>query len=547
MLRSQLFLLLLLSGITISAVISVFSYFVIANYHRHEIRDDVTEEAQRLRQTFSLLMEKNFSLIRLLPHIEPKSSRSGTPYAEFLAAERQIERLRLFDARGNLRLSIARNEKGEWLPVEQQSSKRLPETWRDRLASAHSQSFPVFLDATRPSQTSGAATLYTGGPFPAIDGTSGFIVIDVNFSRLFAKLHPSSQFETALVTHSDLPLACNMTDPQVRQNFLQGTFPAENVFKETLPGNFLDATHLSRVTLDLLLVPKTRHVHDASNLLWMIGGINIVLIPLHFLFAYLISLAYRRLQRKQQLQEQLLVQNAKMAAIGEMISFIAHQWRQPLNALASTLIRLRTDLDFDRLDKTGLTQAIDTQENRLQYLSSTIETFREFYAPAQGTKSFNLAAAVQQVLAFVRPGLSDLNIACRFEDFSDETRVTGNQNELMQVIVNLISNARETLKERHIAGPWIRLDIYPEKERLCLDVADNGGGVTSQPLEKVFLPYFTTRTGTNGTGIGLYISRLIVEQHFKGTLRVRNDASGAVFMLCLPAAAQPPANQSATY
>jgi C4-dicarboxylate-specific signal transduction histidine kinase len=226
---------------------------------------------------------------------------------------------------------------------------------------------------------------------------------------------------------------------------------------------------------------------------------------------------------KQQLQEQMLLQKYRMANMGEMIDAIAHQWRQPLMQSNMILLNMDDGLD-DEVDKSYLKEKIVelTQLNR--HMSQTIDDFRGLLSDGKKRETFEMADVVDEVLRVMKNSLREVNV--RYEE-GQTFSVLGYKNELMQVVITLLSNALEALEE--IENPTIVIELNT-KER-TLSVEDNAGGVEPKIIEKIFDPYFTTKEQSGGTGLGLYVSKIIVEQNMQGKLLVTNEKEGAKFSI----------------
>ena len=226
---------------------------------------------------------------------------------------------------------------------------------------------------------------------------------------------------------------------------------------------------------------------------------------------------------KQQLQEQMLLQKYRMANMGEMIDAIAHQWRQPLMQSNMILLNMDDGLD-DEVDSDYLKEKIVelTQLNR--HMSQTIDDFRGLLSDGKKREMFEMADVVDEVLRVMKNSLKEVNV--RYEE-GQNFSVLGYKNELMQVVITLLSNALEALEE--IENPTIIIELNT-KER-TLSVEDNAGGVEPKIIEKIFDPYFTTKEQSGGTGLGLYVSKIIVEQNMQGKLMVVNEKEGAKFSI----------------
>ncbi len=232
-------------------------------------------------------------------------------------------------------------------------------------------------------------------------------------------------------------------------------------------------------------------------------------------------------------QEQLLIQQSKMAAMGEMIGMIAHQWRQPLSSISTVAGNLQIFLDLDRIEKEEFSQMLTTINEQVQYLSNTINDFRDFFSPKKRAESVNLQEILSKTLKLIGKSMDNKNISLETECHFSRPIVTFS-NEIMQVFLNIIKNAQDVLLEKSVALPSIRIVGEESEEFQKVVISDNAGGVPDDYLEKIFEPYFSTKDEKTGTGLGLYMSKMIVEKHCGGELNVFNTEEGASFEIILP-------------
>lgn len=243
----------------------------------------------------------------------------------------------------------------------------------------------------------------------------------------------------------------------------------------------------------------------------------------------------KRLANEQEAKEKerMLIHQSKLASMGEMIGNIAHQWRQPLTQLGSILIGLELFYERDKLTKTRLNEKIQEAEEQISFMSNTIDDFRSFFAPRREKTSFNIQNCLEKVLGLMHASLKNNSIEYALH-VKEDILITGYENEISQALINIFSNAKDVLLEREITSPKISIFIYKEKDYAKIDIEDNAGGIRLQPVEKVFEPYVSTKHASSGTGIGLYMSKTIIEKSSNGYLSVKNSKEGAVFSITLP-------------
>ncbi len=239
---------------------------------------------------------------------------------------------------------------------------------------------------------------------------------------------------------------------------------------------------------------------------------------------------------EKQRAEETMAQQARMAQMGEMISMIAHQWRQPLNAVSLTASNLRLKFDFEEFDSTTqegfiecsqeFSRELDNIQEYVRNLSSTIDDFRNFYKSDKESVCVKLEDVVSKSLKIVGISLAEDSIELIQEYGSDE-EIELYENEMMQVILTIFKNSQDNFLEKKTANPTIKVITTKKMISFC----DNGGGIPEDILSKIFDPYFSTKLEKNGTGLGLYMSKTIIEEHHKATLSVKNIEGGACFTI----------------
>lgn len=233
---------------------------------------------------------------------------------------------------------------------------------------------------------------------------------------------------------------------------------------------------------------------------------------------------------KQAQQEQMLIQQSRFAAMGEMVGNIAHQWRQPLNALSLLIQNIETAYEEQLLDKEYIAHTISKSNRLIQAMSTTIDDFRNFFKPNKKIEIFSVASAVGVSLDIVKSSLFNNHIEV-IEEIDDTLYIQGFSSEFAQVILNLLSNAKDAVVQNSIENAQIRIKVYQQESSVMIEIIDNGGGVSQDIIEKIFDPYFTTKDEGQGTGIGLYMSKTIIENNMKGSLKVENREDGAKFII----------------
>lgn len=221
---------------------------------------------------------------------------------------------------------------------------------------------------------------------------------------------------------------------------------------------------------------------------------------------------------------QILNHQSKMASMGEMIGNIAHQWRQPLSVISTAASGVQVQKQYGMLTDDMLDDSLGSIVKSTQFLSETIDDFRNFFSSNKERANFILSKPVIKSVELVKSALKNNDIDI-FINLDESLEVNGFENEFIQAVINIINNAKDALKEniKKYDEKFIFIDLYQDKDLIILDIKDNAGGISPNIIEKVFEPYFTTKHKSQGTGIGLYMTSEIVVKHFMGALDVSNE------------------------
>jgi len=231
--------------------------------------------------------------------------------------------------------------------------------------------------------------------------------------------------------------------------------------------------------------------------------------------------------------QKAMLEQLKLAQMGSMIGNIAHQWRQPLSQINSIVMRLENDYNQKKLKSIDLEKYISDIENITEYMSNTISDFNNFFKQDKQKDIFSINEFLEQVLDIFKPTIIKYNIDVQLI-LDKEYTITTYKGELIQVLLVIFQNAKDIFLEKNIKNPKIIIKTISDKQYLHIVVEDNAQGVKEENIDKIFEPYFTTKFKAQGTGIGLYMAKIIIEQNIKGKLSVSNSDCGAVFTISLP-------------
>ena len=237
--------------------------------------------------------------------------------------------------------------------------------------------------------------------------------------------------------------------------------------------------------------------------------------------------------QKNEKQQLLMMEQAKFAQMGEMIQNIAHQWRQPLAEINSIVLVLDTFLTKSAKKNPKIEQALDEIEKITQHMSKTIDDFGDFFSKDKVQATELLDSLVYESLLVIKGDLTSTSTEI-IQEISENLEFCGYVSELKQVIVIIVKNANDAIRNNNIVNPRIVIKAWKENGVYKIVISDNAGGIASDILPKIFDPYFTTKHKSRGTGIGLYMAKMIIEEGMKGGISVQNNENGAEFSIEIP-------------
>ena len=230
-------------------------------------------------------------------------------------------------------------------------------------------------------------------------------------------------------------------------------------------------------------------------------------------------------------KDKTMIAQGRQTAMGEMIGNIAHQWRQPLNALAGLLVNIQQAHQYNELTSDYLDGCVKDGSRLIQKMSATINDFRNFFMPDKQALPFSAQEQINIAVSLVEAAFAMHNISITLE-VDNDLMLTGFPNEFSQVLLNLLSNAKDAINDCGGLEGKVTIRLYEHDGCGCVSIGDNGGGINPEVIGRIFEPYFTTKN--MGTGIGLYMSKMIIVQSMNGTITAENSDGGAEFVIVIP-------------
>jgi len=233
------------------------------------------------------------------------------------------------------------------------------------------------------------------------------------------------------------------------------------------------------------------------------------------------------------LKDEMMFQQSRFASMGEMIGNIAHQWRQPLMELSSLFINIEAQLKLTgNVSNQEILETITKSNDITKYMSNTIDDFQNFFAKDKEKIYFKVSEQLNSSINIISSGMkkNDINL---YIVIKKNSTICGFRNEYSQVIINILNNAKDMFIQRNIKEATIKVFIEDDGKNSILRILDNAGGIKTEPINKIFEPFYTQEK-VNGTGIGLFMSKLIIENNMNGKLFARNSIEGAEFVIIIP-------------
>ncbi|PHR73468.1 MAG: hypothetical protein COA66_03505 [Arcobacter sp.] len=231
-------------------------------------------------------------------------------------------------------------------------------------------------------------------------------------------------------------------------------------------------------------------------------------------------------------KDKLLIAQSKLAAVGETLAHIAHQWKQPLSQINSVVLNIEADFEEKKLSQKKLEDHLNEIEKLTFYMSDTITSFNNYLQPNDKKEVFSMKDAFDDAFELIYKLLESKRIVCKLH-IEKDSLVKGVKKEFVQALLVLLNNAKDVLEERNIKNKKISIEIYLENNNAILKITDNAGGIENEFFDKIFDAYFTTKPHSQGTGHGLCMAKMIIEKSMHGFLSVQNEKDGASFCISL--------------
>ena len=240
-----------------------------------------------------------------------------------------------------------------------------------------------------------------------------------------------------------------------------------------------------------------------------------------------------KLQNELKEKDEIMLAQSRQAAMGDMISMIAHQWRQPITAIGMGAQNMQLDIELGDINPKRFDTKLTKIVEQTEFLSKTIDDFRDFLKPNKKPKNCKLSELVEDSLTIIGKSLQNNNITLE-KSFEGDIKITTYYSEVIQVLLNIINNSKDIILIKNVEDGIIWISFSHDEKMAYIKICDNAGGIPENILPRIFEPYFTTKEEKGGTGLGLYMSQMIIEKHLKGTIKAQNHNGGACITVSLP-------------
>lgn len=355
----------------------------------------------------------------------------------------------------------------------------------------------------------------------------GIFILDFYLDDLIINLTSSNSFYTYILDKNNCIIATNRDDINVNNNDCISKKENDLINKIQI-----FSSKNQKLFLAFEGKEKLQDFFSELNNTFILVLIIIIIISL-YLSSFLANIP-NKLNEKILEQKKMFMQQSKFAAMGEMIAVISHQWRQPLNEISLLIDEIKLKFKYKMLTEDEINFLSKEIDDSLNYMSNTIEDFNNFFKPNKEKELFYIKDLFEESLNLLRSKITSKNISITIEQSNDSIEYFGYKNELKQVLINILHNAVDALIAREIENKNISLTYEIKDKNLILAVQDNAAGIDVNIIDDIFNPYFSTKLEKNGTGLGLYISKVIIQNNMHGKIDVENINKGARFTITLP-------------
>lgn len=532
--QQKLFTLIGVSMLTISSVVMTFGYFMSKHSTMDKLEKSALQELQLKKQILLKTIDeaktmiyqlKNTSVIQLVHTKEPLCVLGNQFFTSLSNMYPPMMSIKFLDATSKEIFRIDKIEASGYL-IQNFDDVEHPTEECGCYQHAHALDVnDIWISEIKNNAVKQTASLVLASPFFDESAQSfGLIVLEVDLNNVLKTLKDSELFKIGLVNKVD-------TNATTR---LQNASHSSVVWED----GFLHMSDLLLTTNENTVELHLRSNANLNEILQGIGKIFIIIFIITFLLSYVLSFVLSRVHmsmvKKINARENLLIQESKLVEIGSMTTYLTHQWKQPLNELATTMVLVKRELNEVDKPHSFLNEKVDQCEIIIESMGETIDTFARFYRFSKQEEIFDVKEALEQVLPIVSNSLN-VNAIYLNRSFEENISIFGYRNEYMHVILSLLNNSIEAYK--HVSSERLRqlsIVLWTKEDEVCITIEDNAGGIDRSLTHDLFKKYATSNHSGNNSGLGLYFAKIIIEERFKGSISFHTNEIGTLFRITHP-------------
>lgn len=491
-------------------------------------------------EKFLLTVEHNRFFVTFLENPDKKNKEDLiTLFMTLSEHEKAITQLRYLDENGNEIVRIDRNQPKDdafLVSNENLQNKKHRDYFQETIKKAKGGIFVSKLDLNiehKQIEIPYKPVWRFAMPIFLHGQRKGIIIVNVFGQYILNDIVQSNSFDIAVFDQDGEVLVAS---DKTKNQWTRYLHTKPNLEKKKFIFNSTLIEENNNEKLYIAFTPK-----DWLNNFFQVLNVNILyllafIIFMAFVLAYFLAKIPKKLFDELEINQKMLIQQSKVAAMGEMTSMLAHQWRQPLNTISVLLQEIEIKRSMAILSDEEFTMLSEKIKSTLLYMSQTIDNFRDFFKPKKGKNKFNIVQVAQDAYNILEMKLKKSDILYEVilppKLISEELVLDSYEGEFKQVLVSVINNAIEAIELQSDEKQYfVKTFIKKEKKKYIISVEDNAGGIKSEILEKIFEPYLSTKFEQNGTGLGLYMSKMIIENSINGKLTAHNTEEGACFVI----------------
>lgn len=544
--------LFILVGVSFAFLILFSIYSIFLNFQNEldkknasyeiELKQSIINDFYKHYKDFLVTVEHNrFFKSYLIYGTEETKKDLVTLFETLTEHEKYITQLRYLDINGNEIVRVDRNKPNEEIHLvedEKLQNKKHRDYFSETIKLKKGEVFLSKLDLNiehKKIEIPHKPVYRFAMPVFCHDEPKGIIIVNLFGKYLLENLTYSPSFYLDIFDQDGEVLVSNDSKQNLWSRYLKSDSLLDR--KQFVENEILfDGNNGEKLYIALRSKNWLNNFTDILNYKILLLLVFVILIA--FILAKYLANIPKKLFDELELQQVMLLRQSKVAAMGEMTSMLAHQWRQPLNAISVLLQEIRIRKIRNKLSDEDFTDISNQIIETVNHMSSTIDNFRDFFKPNKTKNIFNISTAILNVKSILDVKLKKDYIDFKIlkdENFDDELlNIDSYEGEFKQVVINLINNSIEAFEENKIEDKQISVKIENKNEKILISVIDNAGGISEEIKDKIFEPYSSTKLEKNGTGLGLYMSKMLVS-HMNGSLDVKSDNIGTIFTITLSA------------